>query len=192
MKYRYCLPALFFLLVTIGASSTHADCFILLPGQGMKFTQEVRNKLAQDLLDRINEVNHVIPELSPKEKEWLDKELKSGDLDRWVKAGNTTENKFLATKALLNRTIDKLTWLTVPNVNSRPLKQQVVTWAALVYELIDIDVWEELGVLHVRKQIQIPGVLKNMHQMDPATHCARIAEHVQVGIIIPYLLGDLK
>jgi hypothetical protein len=96
-------------------------------------------KLATSLEPLFDRLDNGVPSLSPREEQWLDEELASGDDQRWLKASNSVENAQLWVKrntTSLAVSIRILTGTLIPSTQQMTPRER---WRYVAYYLIDTD-----------------------------------------------------
>ena len=110
-------------------------------------TPEKRKKLANLLLDHIKEIDKGIPRLSPKEEEWLEGELNSGDGRRKMEAYDSKEyniQKFLNIIIILEKDLVLVRDLTkIPDS-----KYEIFSWIDIAQTFLLGNLPSYMRILH--------------------------------------------
>lgn len=112
------------------------------------------NELAKTLLPQIQRLEAAIPDLSPREEEWLKGEIDQKDLRRSLRATESREHVMRMAKWNAGSLLGSLRVLTKA-VTPRVQERQVDQWAFFVYTLIDYDAGMHLA------RLEGEGVIKS-------------------------------
>jgi hypothetical protein len=119
-----------------------------------------RMKIATELYDELKRLNGLVPDLSPKEKKWLSKELKSafpkGGLPtkRFVRAMKSTEFKISKLKNRTNELEGMFKYISKPTTD---LRKELMSWAMIIHHLSSEALRENLRILKRRNILTYQG-----------------------------------
>lgn len=110
-------------------------------------------KVAQFWLEPIERLYTAIPVLSPREEQWLDDELKQGDMNRYSRALQGTEYTIRSVRDDVRSLLASLRLLT-GKIKSTSKESPAEQWRFFTYTLIDYDAAVRLTKLVAKKVIE--------------------------------------
>jgi len=149
-------------------------------------------KAAHEWLEGFKRLDQEIPTLSPREREWLEREY-----DNQVASGRFTPRALAAMdspeyqKRIARERLDRILFAlgVLVNAGNLPAETEVKAWVELASGMMDPELWQAVTALVERKAVS--SEINGVKQFYLENHVGW-AQGVLNRVVVPYFAGRLK